>query len=42
MSEQTCRVIKNPSDLLSRVYDILLKHISLSPRLRASMKMMMI
>ncbi len=41
MSEQTCREIKNPSDLLRRVYDIIYAHISLSPRLKASMMMMM-
>jgi len=41
LTEQTWREIKNPPDLLSRVYDILVIHISLTPRLRASMKMMM-
>jgi hypothetical protein len=41
MTEQTCWEIKNPPDLLRRVYDILYTHISLSPRLKASMMMMM-
>jgi hypothetical protein len=41
MSEQTCRKMKNPPDLLRRVYDILSMHISITTRLRARMKMMM-